>query len=102
MRIEEWAQKRETPGTLAHAARQLLEKEVSYRAAGRALRRMYFLELVLKHGGNQSEAARSIGLKQEQVNREMRSMGITATNIRTIVKRLQGRPDGDGSTATAA
>lgn len=89
MQVETWIEQRETPGTLAYTARQLLEKDVSYRAAGKALRQMYFLELVLRHGGNQSQAARSIGVKQESVNRELRSLGIRKAHLERLADRLK-------------
>lgn len=99
MRFETWFQERETPGTLAHAARQILKADTSYRAAEKTLRCMYFLELVIKHGGNQAKAAQSIGKERNEVHRVMRSMGIRSEDVRRFADRLQERTDGGSARA---
>lgn len=102
MRIKDWMQNRETPGTLADVARRVLEKDAKYREVERTLQSMYVLEALMKHGGHQQKAAKAIGITRHTMRLKMRAIGITGAEVRAIVKRMQGRPDGDGSTATAA
>lgn len=99
MQIAAWMQNRETPGTLAHVAKRILESDKTYKATEQTIRSMYVLEALVKHDGNQQRAARAIGVNPQTVRRVLRGLRITGEQVRIVAKHLQGRASIVQSTA---
>lgn len=87
--IDTWLKERAIEGTLANVARRILASDKTYQETEKNLRAMYVLEAVIKNGGNQKQAAISIGVCQHAVLRSLRSMGMTGRDVRKIAKFIQ-------------
>jgi transcriptional regulator with GAF, ATPase, and Fis domain len=89
MQMGNWLKQRETPGTIADVARRVLESDAKYRAVEKTLQSMYVLEALMKHGGNQTAAAKAIGVTNKTVNCIARSLGLTSKDLRATAERLR-------------
>lgn len=88
MQISKWVENRKTPGTLADVARRVLESDAKYREIEKTLQRMYVLEALMRHGGNQTRAAEAIGVDRHTVQRTLRSMGLSGDDVCRVAQRL--------------
>lgn len=89
MQIGTWIKDRATPGKLADVARRILENDSKYRDVAKTLQSMYILEALIKYGGNQQQAAKAIGVSGQKVNRVVRALKLTATDVKRIAMHVR-------------
>lgn len=89
MQIGTWIKDRSTPGKLADIARRILENDSKYRDVEKTLQSMYVLEALIRHGGNQQQAAKAIGVCPHTVQRTLRSLRLSAKDIRRVATHLR-------------
>jgi DNA-binding NtrC family response regulator len=94
MQIHAWMKDRSTHGTLANAARRILNIDPRLKEAKRTFHKMCALEALLRSGGNQEEAANALGVTTHTVQRAVRSLGISASDFSKVAKVLKGRSHG--------
>jgi transcriptional regulator of acetoin/glycerol metabolism len=80
---------RDKPGTLAHLARRILDGERSYAGTEKTLRALCLLEAIVREGGNQRAAARTLGLSRETVRRDMRQFGFDGQTLRALAMHIK-------------
>lgn len=89
MEITHWIESRTRPGTLADVARRVLESDKKYRDVEKTLQGMFVLEAVIKCGGNQILASQAIGVSRNTVNRALREMNLSASDVRRLIKHMR-------------
>jgi hypothetical protein len=86
MQIDDWAVKRRRRGTLAEMARRMVEKDAVYRETEKQLRRLYTLEMLIKHGNLQA-AADAIGVTTMTIYRTLRPL--TMADVAAATREAQ-------------
>jgi transcriptional regulator with GAF, ATPase, and Fis domain len=91
MRLEEWIESRQTPGTVADLARRLLaDGTFGYAILERDFRESLILEALVLNKGNQEAAARAIGVHPQTVSRVMDTFEVSVRRIRRLAQSLRG------------
>lgn len=90
MRLKEWLDSRQTPGTIAYTARRLVDSGGAYHSVEKNFRALYILEALARNDGIPQAAATSIGVHVETVRLLMRSLGISKKEVQRLSERLRG------------
>ena len=88
MKIKDWIEQRKQPGTLAEVAKRILDEDRAYIETEKTLRALCSLEAIIRSGGNQSAAARKIGLSLHTVQRDMRGLGADSKTLRRLARHV--------------
>jgi DNA-binding NtrC family response regulator len=90
MRLKDWMESRQKPGTIADVARRALASKANYSAVEKTFKKMYVLEALVQNGGSQQKTAVAIGVHPQTVNRVVRSLMLTAEDVQRLAERLRG------------
>ena len=90
MRLKEWIESRQKPGTIADVARRLVDSSSNYGDVEKAFRTLFILEALVRHGGEPQPTAAAIGVHPMTVKRVVWSLGISEKDVQRLAERLRG------------
>ena len=93
MRIESWMESREQAGTLPNVAKRAFEKGSTPKQIERGLQGFLVMEALRANDWNITRAANALSVSRMKIVRTLRSMEITAGDVRRITAQMKGRTD---------